>query len=249
MKKLMIFLLLVLIVLNMVSPISADTLGENEISTILNTHTENQLRFQRNYSQKQLELSGDFEKLRPQGSDWAFIIKSEGNMISCVLSENEAMVFVEMARGANIFVNGKINKVRDNEEDGPEPILELKKCQIEILFSNKMAIIPMEGRWKGCNVRIGKKKYKGETCSLYVTIKKGNDAFIISDLKRSDGRPIKLVTAKFVSGNLVNWSTKTIQTGVITSYACEFKEMNPNSFACKWQEPQREGDILFQRLR
>jgi len=72
---------------------------------------------------------------------------------------------------------------------------------------------------------------------------------MISDLKRSDGRPIEVVTADFAGGTLPEWSTKTLQTGVITSYNCQFEKKNQNIFICEWEEPKREGTINFQRIR
>ena len=243
------FLVLVLISFFFVKPISAKTLGAQEISVILNTHSENQLRFRRDFSKKELELSGDFEQLRPQGSDWAFELTSQGYSVSCVLSEDEAMEFVETGRGTNIFLTGKIQTVRKNDSDNSKPILELDQCRIRLLSENQVASIPIEGRWKGCNVRIGKKKYNGKSCSLYVTIRKQSDGYTISDLKRSDGRPIEVVAADFAGGALPEWSTKTIQTGVITSYNCQFEKKNQNSFICEWEEPKKEGTIKFQRLR
>ncbi|MGA0888971.1 MAG: hypothetical protein ACO3S0_13695, partial [bacterium] len=80
-------LVLILISFFFVKPISAKTLGAEEISTILNTHSENQLRFRKDFSEKELELSGDFEQLRPQGRDWAFELKRQGNYVSCLMSE------------------------------------------------------------------------------------------------------------------------------------------------------------------
>ena len=79
-------------------------------------------------------------------------------------------------------------------EDGirDSPVTGVQTCALPILLSeNQVASISIEGRWKGCNVRIGKKKYNGKSCSLYVTIRKQSDRYIISDLKRSDGRPIR----------------------------------------------------------
>ncbi|MEK9763790.1 MAG: hypothetical protein VW729_14005, partial [Deltaproteobacteria bacterium] len=99
MKRSFLLLVLILISFFFVKPISAKTFRAEEISTILNTHSENQLRFRRDFSQKELELSGDFEQLRPQGSDWAFELKSQGNFVFCLMSENEAMKFVDTGRG------------------------------------------------------------------------------------------------------------------------------------------------------
>ena len=218
------FLVLVLISFFFVKPIFAKTLGAQEISVILNTHSENQLRFRRDFLQKELELTGDFEQLRPQGSDWSFELTSKGNLVSCVLSEDQAMEFVETGRGTNIFLTGKIQAVRKNDRNNSKPILELDYCRIKLLSKNQVASIPIEGRWKGCNVRIGKKKYNGKSCSLYVTIRKQSDGYTISDLKRSDGRPIEVVAADFAGGALPEWSTKRLETGVITSYNCQFEK-------------------------
>ena len=241
-------LVLILISFFFVKPISAKTLGAQEISVILNTHSENQLRFRRDFLQKELELAGDFEQLRPHGSDWAFELRSQGYSVYCVLNENQAMEFVETGRGTNIFLTGKIQTVRNNDGDNKKPSLELDQCRIRLLSENQVASISIEGRWKGCNVRIGKKKYNGKSCSLYVTIRKQSDRYTISDLKRSDGRPIEVVAADFAGGALPEWSTKTLQTGVITSYNCQFEKKNQNSFICEWEEPKREGTIKFQRL-
>ena len=249
MKRSFFLLVLILISFFFVKPISAKTFGAEEISMILITHSENQLRFRRDFSEKELELSGDFEQLRPQGRDWAFELKSQGNFVSCLMSENEAMKFVDTGRGTNIFLTGRIQTVSKNDEDNNKPMLELDQCRIRLLSENQVASIPLEGRWKGCNVRIGKKKYSGKSCSLYVTIRKQNDGHMISDLKRSDGRPIEVVTADFARGTLPEWSTKTLQTGVITSYNCQFEKKNQNSFICEWEEPKREGTINFQRIR
>lgn len=248
MKKSFFLFILILISFFFVKPLSARTLGAEEISAILNTHSENQLRFRRDFSQKELELSGDFEQLRPQGSDWAFELKSQGNLVNCLINENQAMEFVDTGRGTNIFVTGRIQTVRKNDEDNNKPILELDQCRIRLLSENQAAFIPLEGRWKGCNVRIGKKKYNSKSCSLYMTIRKQSDGYMISDLRRSDGRPIEVVAADFARGTLPEWSTKTLQTGIITSYSCQFKKNNQNSFICEWEEPKREGTINFQRL-
>ena len=241
-------LALVLISFFFVMPISAKTLGAQKISVILNTHSENQLRFRRDFSQKELELAGDFEQLRRHGSDWAFELRSQGYSVYCVLNEDQAMEFVETGRGTNIFLTGKIQTVRNNNGDNNKPSLELDQCRIRLLSENQVASISIEGRWKGCNVRIGKKKYNGKSCSLYVTIRKQSDGYTISDLKRSDGRPIEVVAADFAGGALPEWSTKTLQTGVITSYNCQFEKKNQNGFTCEWKEPKREGTIKFQRL-
>ena len=84
MKRSFFLLALVSIAFFFVKPVSAKTLEAEEIFTILNTHEENQLRFRRDFSQKKLELSGDFEQLRPQGSDWAFEVRSQEYFISCI---------------------------------------------------------------------------------------------------------------------------------------------------------------------
>ena len=138
--------------------------------------------------------------------------------------------------------------MRKNDSNNRKPILELDQCRIRLLSKNQVASIPIEGRWKGCNVRIGKKKYNGKSCSLYVTIRKQSDGYTISDLKRSDGRPIEVVAADFAGGALQEWSTKILQTGAITSYNCQFEKKNQNSFICEWEEAKREGTIKFQRL-
>ena len=249
MKKSFILLVLVTMAFFFVKPVSAKTLRTEEISAILNTYSENQLRFRRDFSQKELELSGDFEQLRPHGSNWSFEFRSQEYSISCVMSEEKAMTFVETGRGTNIFLTGRIKTVRKNDENSNKPILELDQCRIRLLSENQNVSIHLEGRWKGCNIRIGKNKYNGKSCSLYVTIRKQNKGHIISDLKRSDGRPIEVVTANFVGGTLPQWSTKTLQTGVITSYNCKFEKKNQRSFLCEWEEPKRDGTITFERLR
>ena len=57
------FLVLVLISFFFVKPISAKTFGAQEISVILNTHSENQLRFRRDFSQKELEPAVSYTHL------------------------------------------------------------------------------------------------------------------------------------------------------------------------------------------
>ena len=249
MKKPFILLVLITMAFFFGRPVSAKTLGTEEISKILNTYTENQLRFRRDFSKKELELSGDFEQLRPHGSNWSFELRSQEYYISCVMSEERAMTFVETGRGANIFLTGRIKTVRKNDENSNKPILELDQCRIKLLSENQIASIHLEGRWKGCNIRIGKKKYNGKSCGLYLTIRKQKSGHIISDLKRSDGRPIEVVTADFVGGTLPQWSTKTLQTGVITTYSCKFEKKNQRSFICEWEEQRRDGTITFEKTR
>ena len=249
MKRSFFLLALVSIAFFFVKPVYAKTLEAEEIFTILNTHAENQLRFRRDFSQKKLELSGDFEQLRPQGSDWAFEVRSQEYFISCIMSEDQALSLIKIERGANIFLTGRIKTVRKKDDDSNRPILELDQCRIRLLSANQIVSILLEGRWKGCNVRIGNQKYNGKSCSLYVTIRKQNGGYTISDLKRSDGRPIEVVAADFAGGTLLEWSTKTLQTGVVTSYNCQFEKKNQRSFTCEWEEQSRDGTINFKRIR
>ena len=96
------FWLLVLISFFFVKPISAKTLGAQEISDCKGTHSENQLRFRRDFSQKELKLSGNLNNYDRKEAIGPLNQQAKAICI-LLLSEDQAMEFVETGRGTNIF--------------------------------------------------------------------------------------------------------------------------------------------------
>ena len=241
-------ILLMMTLLGSVAPLLAESLGPKDLSRILQAYTENELRFRRDFSGKSIELQATFSQLQPTGADWNLLASSEGALVGCRLSESAAMAFVEARTGAPLALKGQIVSVQRNSPEEGINWLELKQCQVKNLGQNVVQF-DLKGRWKGCNLRIGTQKYNGKICSLYLTIEDRMGQLQLSDVRRSDGRPIRVETADAVGGILSDWSTRTMQTNEITQYRCEFAEQQPNEFQCEWQESRREGTIRFERIR
>jgi hypothetical protein len=212
---------------------------------IIRAFAENQLRFQRDFGDQELELSGVFAQLRPQGNQWELLSTTDGAEVACTLSVAEAQQYIEMKRGQSLRIRGRIQTVRATEA---ETILLLERCDIQAQRQPAVANFEMEGRWRGCNLRIGKRTYNGQTCSLYLTIRETREELQISDLRSSRGRPVQAQNADFVQGVLLEWESVEQQTGEVTRYQCEFKESTPNEFRCEWESQRRDGLIRFQRL-